>query len=247
MRAIPPGIKSDIITKYLEGYSIPEINKMLGVSIGTIWTITSEESRKDEIFSYMREIAKKFKSNNLDFSEVVSGVRLYNKINKLGLTCTFFENFLESTDKESFRLVIKHDNFLTEINKILRYERKYQLNIEDIPTSIKKASEELDAIKKEISQINKSLYSHYDVKEAEIQEYLREKPNLMTSVNLAKISLTTYNDWAVISNHLFKRASRKSGIKIDPKVLYKKLNSIYKNPDKHVEIINEIMDLPIIN
>lgn len=96
MRAIPPVIKSDIIRKYLEGYSIPEISKMLGVSVGTISTITSEESRKDEIFSYMREIAKKFKSDNLGFSDVISGVRLYNKINKLGLTCPFFENFLES-------------------------------------------------------------------------------------------------------------------------------------------------------
>lgn len=47
MRPIPPGIKSEIIRKYLEGYSIPEIKKMLGVSVGTISTITSEESRKD--------------------------------------------------------------------------------------------------------------------------------------------------------------------------------------------------------
>jgi len=31
---------------------------MLGVSVGTISTITSEESKNDEIFSYMREIAK---------------------------------------------------------------------------------------------------------------------------------------------------------------------------------------------
>ena len=59
MRAIPPGIKSDIIRKYLEGDSMPEINKMLGVSIGTISAITSEKSRNDEFFSIMREIAKK--------------------------------------------------------------------------------------------------------------------------------------------------------------------------------------------
>jgi hypothetical protein len=247
MRAIPSEIKSDAIRKYLEGYSIPEISKMLGVSVGTISTITSEASRNDEIFSYMREIAKKFKSDNLGFSDVISGVRLYNKINKLGLTCPFFENFLESTDKESFRLVIEHDNFLTEINKILQFERKYQLNIEDIPTYIKKAREELDATNKKISRINESLYSHYGVKEAEIQEYLREKPKLIQFANLAKTSLPTHYNWIVISDRSFKRASRKSGIKIDPKMLYKKLNSIYKNPDKHIEIIKEILDLPIIN
>ncbi|MFB5600005.1 MAG: helix-turn-helix domain-containing protein [Nitrososphaeraceae archaeon] len=247
MRPIPGAIKSEIIRKYLEGDSIPDIHKMLGVSIGTISTIASEESRNDEFFSYMREIAKKFKSNNLGFSDVISGVRLYNKINKLGLTCPFFENFLESTDKESFRLVIDHDNFLAKINNILQFEKKYQLNIEDIPTFIKDAKEELDANKKKIFQINESLYSHYGVKEAEIQEYLMEKPKLIRSANFAKISLPTHIDWIVISDRPFKRASRKSGIKIDPSMLYKKLNSIYKNPDKHIEIIKEILDLPIIH
>ena len=91
----------------------------------------------------MHEIANKFRSKNLEISDVISGVRLYNKIKKVGLTCSFFENFLESTDKESFRLVIEHDNFLTEINKILQFERKYQLNIEDIPTYIKKQRKNL--------------------------------------------------------------------------------------------------------
>ncbi|MDX1373479.1 MAG: hypothetical protein R3321_13480 [Nitrososphaeraceae archaeon] len=226
MRAIPHGIKSEIIRKYLEGDSMPEIKKMLGVSIGTISAITSEKSRNDEFFSIMREIAKKFKSNNLGFSDVISGVRLYNKINKLGLTCPFFEHFLESTDKESFRLVIEHDNFLTKINKILQFERKYQLNIEDIPTYIQKAREELDAANKNISQIKESLYSHCGVKEAEIQEYKRERSRLIKSADLVDLdlSLPTYNDWFVFSDILFKRASQQSGIKIDPKMLYNKLN-----------------------
>ena len=245
MRAIPPVIKSDIIRKFLEGYSIPEISKMLNVSVGTISTITSEESRNNEIFAYMREIAKKFKNDNLKFYDVISGVRLYNKINKLDLTCPFFEDFIESTDKESFRLVIEHDNFLSEINKILQFERKYQLKLEDIPTYIKKAREELDATNKKVSQINESLYSQYGVKEAEIQEYLRERSNLALA-KLAKTSLRTHFEWFVISDRLFEIASRRSGTKIDRNMLYRKLNSIYKNPHKHIEIIKQILKLPII-
>ena len=164
----------------------------------------------------------------------------------MGLTCPFFENFLESTDKESFRLDIEHNNFLTKINKIVQFERKYQLNIEDIPAYIQKAREELEATNKNISRINESFYSHYGVKEAEIREYLREKPRLIQSADLGELSLKTYNDWFLISDDLFKTASLKSGMKIDPKMLYKKLNSIYKNPDKHIKIIKKKLDLPII-
>ena len=54
MRPIPPSIKSQIIRKFLEGYSIPEISKQTRVSVGTISTLTTEESKNDEYFLYMR-------------------------------------------------------------------------------------------------------------------------------------------------------------------------------------------------
>ena len=58
MRPTPPSIKSQIIRKFLEGYSIPEMKKQTGVSVGNISTLTTEESKKDEYFLYLREIAK---------------------------------------------------------------------------------------------------------------------------------------------------------------------------------------------
>ena len=58
MRPTPPSIKSQIIRKFLEGYSIPEINKQTGVSVGSISTLTTEESKKDEYFLYLRDSKK---------------------------------------------------------------------------------------------------------------------------------------------------------------------------------------------
>lgn len=84
MRPIPDSIKSEIIDKYIEGYSIPEIHKLLNYSVGAINSITNEESKKNEYFLYIHELAKKFRKKNLEFSEVISGVRLYNKIKKVG-------------------------------------------------------------------------------------------------------------------------------------------------------------------
>ena len=93
MRSIPPAIKEEIFRKYLEGDSIPEISKSCGVSVGTISAITTEESSKDNDFFQIREITKTFKKYNLKISDVISGIRLYNKIKNLGLDIVFFENF----------------------------------------------------------------------------------------------------------------------------------------------------------
>ena len=94
MRPIPPTIKAEIIKKYLEGYSLPQIGKLTGVSVGIAHAISTEESKKDDSILYIREIAKMFNKNNLELSDVISGIRLYNKIKQVGLSCIFFENFL---------------------------------------------------------------------------------------------------------------------------------------------------------
>ncbi|MGB9169208.1 MAG: hypothetical protein WCB31_09810, partial [Nitrososphaeraceae archaeon] len=102
----------------------------------------------------------------------------------------------------------------------------------------------IDKMNDEFSRNYQSLYSKYSVKEEEIREYLKEKPRLIRSDELARIALPTHADWLIISDLPFKRASRKSGIKIDPNILYKKLNYIDKNPGKHVDIIKQILEFP---
>ena len=120
MRPIPPEIKAEVIKKYLEGNSIPQIGKLAGVSVGTAHAITTEESKKDNSILYIREIAKMFNKNNLELSDVISGVRLHNTIKQVGLSCIFFENFLESTNTESYRLEMEHEKFLDNIKRIIQ-------------------------------------------------------------------------------------------------------------------------------
>jgi len=49
-------------------------------------------------------------------------------------------------------------------------------------------------------------------------------------------------DWIINSDESFEKASKKIGIKIDQKILYNKLNSIYKEPNKHLDIIKQIIN-----
>ena len=49
----------------------------------------------------------------------------------------------------------------------------------------------------------------------------KEKTRLIESDELSRTALPTHADWLIISGLPFKRASRKSGIKIEPNILYK--------------------------
>jgi len=153
MRPTPDLIKSEIIKKYLEGCSITEIHKQLNYSVGVISAVTNEESKKNEYYFYIHEIAKKFRKKNLEISEVISGVRLYNKIKKVGLTCSFFENFLEATNTESFRINKDHSEFLEDIKRIVRFEQLYGIKIEKLDGYIFDQIIHLDKLRKENKKI----------------------------------------------------------------------------------------------
>ena len=242
MRAIPPSVTSEIVRKYLEGYSIPEISKMFNVSVGKVSSIVKEEATKDLYFLVLREVARLLKNNNLEISDVISGIRLKNQIKEVGLTISFFEDFLESTNTASFKLGMDHEKFLEEIKRIMRLEEQLNIKLGDVPQYIKNKNEEIKMVRTKIAQVIQKqlrLYFEYFAKREEVEEYIKEKSTYL-QYKIEKETLPTYFDW-IIPNEIFEKEFRKKGIKIDKKNLYDKLNSIFRDPANHIEIIDNIL------
>ena len=243
MRPTPAQVKSEIFRKYLEGYPETEISKLCNVSVGHVSSIVKEESTKDGYNLVIREVVKMFKSNNLEIGDVISGIRLKNKVKEVGLTISFFEDFLEATNTQSFRLGMDHEKFLEIVKRILRFEKMFKIKLENVPDFSHNAIKKFVRLKDEISKAEEKLtqlYAKYDVKESEVEQYLKEK-SLFVKSKLFAITFSTHHDWMIISDSKFRKASKIMKTKIDPKILYKKLNSIYKEPDKNIDIVKQIM------
>ena len=244
MRSIPLRTKEEIFRKYLAGYSITQIANMVDRSVGVISSITTEELNRDNNFFPVRELTKIFHKNNLKISDVISGIHLYNKIKAVGLDIPFFEDFIESTDTESFRLKKDHDKFLADIKRIIQFEEQYQIKIEDIPVNMKETLEQHNDLKAEnikLSNENKKLYSQYNIQKSEIEEYREEKP-LFLQYKRDKDRYPKYPEW-IVNDALFEEASKKIGTKIDPQILYKKLKHLYLLPNRYISIIKKIMTI----
>ncbi len=242
MRSIPPVIKEEIFRKYLEGYSTTEISKVCGVSVGIVSSITREESHKNNNYFPIRELTRIFHKNKLKISDVISGIRLHNKIKAVGLDISFFENFIESTDTESFRIKKNIDKFLEDIKRIIQFEEKYEIKIENIPVDMGnmiKQHKELKDKKEKIVKETSKLYLQYNIKKSEIEEYIKEK-QLFLQYKKVKETLPKYSEW-IANPDLFEEASNKIGKKIDPKILYRKLKWVYILPNKHTSIIKKLM------
>jgi|ERR671911_687462 hypothetical protein len=244
MRPIPSSVQSEIFRKYLEGDSIPAISTLFNVSVGAVSAIVNEFSKNDPYFMVIREVTKMFKNNNLEISDVISAIRLKNKVKELGLTISFFENFLEATNTESFRLNKDHSEFLENIKRIVRFEELYGIKIEKIPGYMIDKIKHLKNVKeknKKIIEKNTRLYLQHKIEKSEIEEYVKEK-SLFLQYKRDKKRYRKYPEW-IVNPYLFEEASKKIGTKIEPQSLYDKLNLIYLFPNKYTSIIKKVMSI----
>lgn len=110
------------------------------------------------------------------------------------------------------------------------------------PKYIKNKKEEIKMVRTKIKHVIQKqvrLYFEYFAKREEVEEYIKEKPTYL-QYKIEKETVPTYFDWT-IPNEIFEKEFRKKGIKIDKKNLYDKLNSIFRNPANHIEIIDNIL------
>ncbi len=178
MRPIPLSIKIEIFRKYLEGFSMPEISKLYNVSVGSIHSITTEESKKDDAFNYIREIAKKLRKDNINIYDLIPAIHLNTKIKTLGLNHDLFDDFLESADTESFRINMNLDEFLKKVKEILNFERSNNIKLHEILPYIEKEKAQLDKLTQEKERIEVEIINHSNDLEftrSEIQEYFQQK------------------------------------------------------------------------
>jgi hypothetical protein len=244
MRAIPLTTKEEIFRNYLEGISTTENAKLCGVSVGIVSSVTKEESHKDNNYLAIRETTRIFRKNNLKISDVISGIRLYNKAKGLGLEIPFLENFLEATDTKSFRIKKDIDEFLEGVIKIIRFEEIFKIKIEKIQgyvfNLIKKHKELIDENKK-IKEENAKLHSKYNVDKSEIEEYLNER-TLFLQYKKDKWSYQKSSQW-FINPILCDEVSKQIGITIDPEILYQNLNCLLLFPHTHKNLLKKIMSI----
>ena len=224
---------------------MPEISKLYNISVGSIHSITTEESKKDDAFNYIREIAKKLRKDNIIIYDLIPAIHLNTKIKTLGLNHDLFDEFLESADTESFRINMNLDEFLKKVKEILNFERSNNIKIHEILPYIEKEKAQLDKLTQEKERIEVEIINHSDdlgFTRSAIQEYFQQKPLLEEYKKNREAISKASSDWYIYGKP-YEKASNEIGITINPLILYDKLLEIYRYPDQNIEFIRMILDL----
>jgi hypothetical protein len=128
------------------------------------------------------------------------------------------------------------------MKRIVKFEEFYGIKIEKIPVKMTDTLQNLQKLREETKEIiekNEKLYLQYNTTKSELEEFIEEKP-LFLQYKIDKWRYERRYDW-FINPPIYEEVSRKIGITLYPKFLYKKLHRLFQFPHIHKDLIKKIM------
>lgn len=236
MKRIPPQIRLEIFELFLQSFSFHDISCMVKVSVGTVKNVIDEFIETNLDYIEIRKIFETIRKNGFEPKKLILALHLINKINKTELRLETLLAFLDSSETERFRLDMDINDFISRISSLLFFEREQGIRIEDYKNYIDEKKEEIKMLENKTND----LFKRNGITERDLEEYVENKKEILEFLKLKnKNKLPLEFEWIANEYH-YLEASKILDYSIDLANLYKCLNNIYHNPERHIELIKLI-------
>jgi len=164
MRELSLEKRTRVIKLFLEGFSYDEIAKQLGVAKGSIANIIDETRMGDspslnDIAGYvddLRKIAVDMRKHNSNVAEILSCLKIYNKMRSMGISNQQIEPWLDICRQISTEDVTNR-RFIDSALELARLTSQMGIGYESIIDDYRRRSEELKSMYAEIAKNKKSI------------------------------------------------------------------------------------------
>jgi hypothetical protein len=198
---IPESIRLQAIRKWLEGKSRDKIAQELQISQGAVSGIIKDAAKNDPQFPLLREVAVKIKTQGMDIESFAPLVRLRAILRDKGVLTGItgqenlelmqdrFEAVIVDLEVFLFHKGLSVEEFFGLVTNTYDLTDKVGVPLSELPIYIEDLKDKIDVLTKELSQKEKKnqdfLNDNKKILEL-IQEYIANKPILVTVENLKK-------------------------------------------------------------
>ena len=239
MRSIPPQLKLEIITSYLNGFSHREISRESGISLGSISNVLESLKSERKEFEELRLLSQTIKNNGLSLSKIFEAIHFLLWLKRYNIKCEFVIQMLDHMNTESFRFDLDLENFFHRLSSLLTYEKSIGIKIEDLFYLMEDKLGERQKLEEEINR----LYNVYKVTKKELHEYKENKDLFLNFLNPHnEYKIPTKINW-IMNEFDYKKACELFGQKFNTRDLYNKLYQVYQQPEKYPNLVKRILNL----
>jgi hypothetical protein len=198
---IPESIRLQAIRKWLEGKSRDKIAQELQISQGAVSGIIKDAAKNDPQFPLLREVAVKIKTQGMDIESFAPLVRLRAILRDIGVLTGItaqenlelmqdrFEAVIVDLEVFLFHKGLSVEEFFGLVTNTYDLTDKVGVPLSELPIYIEDLKDKIDVLTKELSQKEKKNQDFLNDNKkilGLIQEYIANKPILVTVENLKK-------------------------------------------------------------
>lgn len=262
---IPEQIRKDVIRKWLLGNNRDVIADESSIGNGTVTEIVRQYSLKDSEVDLMRQVATAIRDQQTNVLAFAKAMRLGNMLAELGLNEDQIESLVTTADVHCFKRGLELQEFFNIVGEVTSYASKFGILLKNLPDHMaqqKKCLEELETEIKDAEDTLSTALQHNEITIRDLENYKNDKPVLDGVVeiqeNLAFITqerdqlrkdlteerserITKKYEWLVPEHELDDvnkdLINRRNSSPIGRDELYRLANQLFRQPSKHVDII----------
>jgi chromosome segregation ATPase len=160
---VPPEVREQVLTLWLQAYSRDEIARIIGIGAGTVSEIVKSYNRANPEFVLLREFVIAVKKEVVDIRQLASSIRLRLQLESHNLGEEQIESFLKKASIHCFKKEVGVERFIESVDKTCYLADTTEVAIEKLPDHIQEIKRELYSVTIDLSS-----------KKAEREQTLRE-------------------------------------------------------------------------
>jgi chromosome segregation ATPase len=146
MLRLPPEIKEQVLTLWLQAYSRDDIAKIVGIGSGTVSEIIKDYNRRDPGFDRMREFVVAIRKEGTNVRHFGSAIRLQRLLERQGLTAEQIESFIANAAIHCFKRNEDLNKFIEDVNKTADLANKTKVPLEELSVHIQEKERKLQSL-----------------------------------------------------------------------------------------------------
>ena len=198
----------DVIRLIMEGHTYAEINKMTGVSPGTISEMKNRFAdrlgRKD--VEAICEFAKNLKKNGISYSDAFSGSRIFSILKKINIDLENFYDFVKKIFGKCQKKNLDPEKLVEYSSKLFTIQEQLGVPLEQVPVECENLLNEKKTLEKEILQLTEDAkkartdaetsLTENDLTKKQVRDYVEVKSKLTgfdVDLDLENLSILVKN------------------------------------------------------
>lgn len=178
---IPHSIRTKVIVSWIDGISRDEIASQNGIATGTVSKIIKHDGSQIVDIDLLRTLSKQLRKDDVTTIRFASGVRLVNRLNRLGMSLEDMDSAVELLDVNCFKTGQTVVELIHKVDEATKIALDLGVTLDELSKHLIDQLDEKNGLQSQIATLRNTLseeFRKFDTTKIDLEDYSRNRHKL---------------------------------------------------------------------